>query len=245
MKAERWFGPDLGTPIDPPNQTQMGMPRTALPVHHGTPRHLEAHLLRLQAGAAALGAEVPWLSGLQTELEAWLSAETSHTDAALRLVLHPQAACLSARLEPLPTPAQPYRLMVLSHPLQARRQETAVVHKGLAGPWSQAVLSAAREADAEDALLLWNDGTLAETAIASVALERGNLLTIPPPQGRVASLAERLDLPEWARSRGLRLEVNSLSLPAVWEGRLWCLNALRGIWPAVLPCHPGPDTRLL
>jgi len=235
MKAERWFGPDLGLPFDPPNPTQTGLPRTALPVHRGVPRHLEAHLLRLQAGAAALGAEVPWLSVLQTELEAWLREETAHTDAALRLVLHPEAARLSARLEPLPAVAQPYRLMVLPHPLQARRQEAAIVHKGLAGPWSQTVLSAIREAGAEDALLLWSDGTLAETAIASVALERGDLLTVPPPQGRVASLAERLDLPAWARSRGLHLEVGGLSLAAVREGRLWCLNALRGIWPAVLP----------
>jgi len=154
---------------------------------------------------------------------------------ALRLVLHPEAARLSAHLELLPIVPQPYRLKALPHPLQARRQETVIVHKGLAGPWSQAVLSAAREAGAEDALLLWNDGTLAETAIASVALERGDLLVVPPPQGRVASLAERLDLPDWAHSRGLRLKVDSLSLASVREGRLWCMNALRGIWPAVLP----------
>ncbi len=234
MSTDRWFGPGLGRPFDPPSPSRMGLPRTALPVHGGRPRHLQAHLLRLQAGAAALGAEVPWLAGIQPEVEAWLRVETSRTDWALRLVLHPDAARLSACLEALPTVSQPYRLKALPHPLQARRLEALIVHKGLAGPWSLAVLSAAREAGAEDALLLWNDGTLAETAIASVALERGGLLVVPPPQGRVASLAERLDLPDWARSRRLRIEVGSLSLASVQEGRLWCLNALRGIWPAVL-----------
>ncbi|NWJ39549.1 MAG: aminotransferase class IV [Geothrix sp.] len=233
MKTDRWFGPDLGRPFDPPSPTQVALPRTALPVHRGLPCHLEAHLLRLQAGAAALGAEVPWLPGIQAELEAWLGAD-GPADVALRLVLHPEAARLAARLEPLPTVLHPYRLRVLPHPLQARRGDAAIVHKGLAGPWNQAVLSAAREAGAEDALLLWSDGTLAETAIASVALERGEFLIVPPPLGRVASLAERLDLPDWARARELRIEVGSLPLASAREGRLWCMNALRGIWPAVL-----------
>jgi len=235
MKAECWFGPELGRPVDPVHLIQTDLPRTALPIHGGVPHRLKAHLLRLQDGAAAMGVEVTWLAGIQLEIEAWLGAEVPRTDASLRLVLHPESARLLARLEPLPGIPQPYRLHILPHPLQARRQDSAIVHKGLAGPWSQAVLAAARKAGAEDALLLWSDGTLAETAIASVALQRGDLLLVPPPQGRVASLAERLDLPDLARSRGLRIEVESLSLESVREGQLWCLNALRGIWPAVLP----------
>lgn len=235
MKTDRWFGPEQDRPFDAVDPTPLALPRTALPIHGGRPRHLEAHLNRLLAGATALGMEVPWLTGIQSELVSWLGMGTPRKDAALRLVLHPEAAKLWARLEPLPTIPQPYRLEVFSHPLQARRQEPAIVHKGLAGAWSQAILSAAREAGAEDALLLWDDGSLAETAIAAVAVERGQQLFVPLPQGRVASLAERLELPDWARSRGLRIEVASLSLREVREGRLWCLNALRGIWPAVLP----------
>ncbi len=235
MRTDRWFGPGQDRPFDADGLIPMALPRTALPIHAGRPRHLEAHLTRLLAGATALGMEVPWLTGIHTELVAWLAMQVPRTDAALRLVLYPGAARLSARLEPLLTVPRPYRLKALPHPLQVRRQEAAIVHKGLAGPWSQSVLSAARAAGVEDALLLWDDGTLAETAIAAVALEIGQSLIIPPPQGRVASLAERLELPDWARSRGLRIEVASLPLPAVHEGRLWCLNALRGIWPAVLP----------
>ncbi|MCE1203573.1 MAG: aminotransferase class IV [Holophagaceae bacterium] len=234
MKTDRWFGPEQGRPVGAVSSIQTALPRTALAIQSGKPRHLRAHLLRLQDGAAAMGVEVTWLAGIQPEIETWLGAESPGTDAALRLILHPEAACLQARLEPLPGIPQPYRLQALPHPLQARRQDATIVHKGLAGPWSQTVLSAAREAGAEDALLFWNDGTLAETAIASVALEREHLLVVPPPQGRVGSLTERLDLPEWARSRGLRIEVDNLPLGAVQEGRLWCLNALRGIWPAVL-----------
>jgi branched-subunit amino acid aminotransferase/4-amino-4-deoxychorismate lyase len=235
MKTGRWFGSAQGRSFDATDPIQTALPRTALPVHHGMPRHLEAHLRRLQAGAATLGAEVPWLPGIQSELEAWLGAEPLSPDAALRLVLHPQVAGLSASLEPLPITPDPYRLALLPHPLEARRLDPTVTHKGLAGPWSQAVLAAAQEAGTEDALLLWADGTLAETAIAAVGLERGKALIVPPPQGRVASLAERLDLPDWARSRGLRVEVASLPLAALPEGRLWCMNALRGIWPASLP----------
>jgi len=235
MRTDRWFGPGQDRPFAAADPIQMALPRTALPIEGGRPRHLEAHLDRLLAGATAMGLEVPWLTAIQSELVAWLAMEAPRTDAALRLLLHPETARLSARLEPLPTIPRPYRLKVLPHPLQARRQEATIVHKGLAGPWSQTALSAARETGAEDALLIWDDGTLAETAIAAVALEWGQCLVVPPPQGRVASLAERLDLPDWARSRGLRIEVASLSLPEVREGRLWCLNALRGIWPALLP----------
>lgn len=235
MRPDRWFGPGVGPSFDGSVPVPAGLPRTALPVHRGLPRHLEAHLARLRAGAAALHAEVPWLPGIQPALEAWLRAEAPGADAALRLTLHPETGRLSARLEPLPSPPVPYRLAPFPHPLAARRLDPTVTHKGLAGPWHLALLEAAREAGAVDALLLWADGTLAETAIASVALQRGNLITVPPPQGRVASLAERLDLPDWARSRGLRIEVGSLSLASVQEGRLWCMNALRGIWPATLP----------
>lgn len=233
MKASRSFGPGRVDLAQAPS-SPTGLPRTALPVRDGWPCHLDAHLLRLEAGAAALDREVPWLALIRTELEGWLEAEVQGGEAALRLVLHPDAGRLSALLEPLPAVPRPYRLKVLPHPLGSRRAEALLPHKGLAGPWSQAVLAEARQAGAEDALLLWPDGTLAETAIAAVGLERDGVLALSPPQGRVASLAERLDLPAWARERGLRIEVAARVLPPAREGRLWCMNALRGIWPAEL-----------
>lgn len=234
MSTECHFGPGRAVPLDRADLMLAALPRTALPIHGGLPRHLLAHLGRLQAGASALGWGLPWLLGSQAEIETWLREETPRSDAALRLVLEPEVARLSARLEPLPAVPDSYRLKVLPHPLRELRQDVAIVHKGLAGPWGQAVLVAARASGAEDALLLWDDGTLAETAIASVALEQGGTLLVPPPQGRVASLAERLDLPGWASARGLRIEVADISVPSVVGGRLWCMNALRGFWLASL-----------
>jgi branched-subunit amino acid aminotransferase/4-amino-4-deoxychorismate lyase len=203
-------------------------------VFQGHPRHLEAHLLRLAAGASALGQPVKWLAGLQAEITTWLASATPKEDATLRLILHPGPGLLTGWLEPLPSAPQPYRLIPMSHPLDGRREDPAVIHKGLSGPWGSSVLAAARQLGAEDALLIWPDGTLAETAIASVGVESAGILSLPGPRGRVASLAERLDLPGWARSRGLRVETAELSLTHAREGRLWCMNALRGIWPAAL-----------
>jgi branched-subunit amino acid aminotransferase/4-amino-4-deoxychorismate lyase len=149
-------------------------------------------------------------------------------------VLDPQAGLFSARLEALPFAQQPYRLAVMPHPLGDRQTDPTVCHKGLAGSWAIEVLAAARRLGGDDALLQWPDGTLAETAIASVGVEAAGVLTVPPPLGRVTSLTERLELPDWAESRGLRIEMNPLFLLSAQEGRIWCMNALRGIWPATL-----------
>jgi branched-subunit amino acid aminotransferase/4-amino-4-deoxychorismate lyase len=150
------------------------------------------------------------------------------------MVLDPDGGVLSARLEPLPITPRPYRLAVLPHPLAQRRGDAMVVHKGLAGPWGSGVLAMARQLGAEDALLLWADATLAETAVAAVCVEIDGVLTLPPAEGRVASLAVDLDLPAWAAAKDLRITMAGMSLEQARRGQLWCLNALRGIWPADL-----------
>ncbi len=233
MMARRWFGPGAGGPGQP--QSSGNIPRTALPVLPAGPRHLLAHLERLTRGAEALGQPVPWLQGARPELEAWVKAQLGlNASAALRLVLDPFLRTIEARLEPLPMAADPYRLIRLPHPLGGRRQEPLLRHKGLAGPWSSGVLAIAQTQGAADALLCWPDGTVGETAIAAVALEVGRDLVLPPHEGRVASLAEQLDLPEWAASRNLRITHGPLTIEALAEGRLWCLNALRGVWTGIL-----------
>lgn len=118
------------------------------------------------------------------------------------------------------------------HPLGGPGGHPLAAHKGLTGAWGQEALSRARAAGADDALLVWPDGTLAETGLAGIALEVEGELWLPPPEGRVASLAERLDLPGWAGSRPLR--VRPFREEDLARGRLWCLNALRGIWPGGL-----------
>ncbi|HJV48580.1 MAG TPA: aminotransferase class IV [Geothrix sp.] len=209
-------------------------PRTALPVVQGVPRHLDAHLQRLEAGASALGRPADWLPGLRSGLEAWLRSSLSGEDAALRMVLNLDQGVLCAKLEALPAAPKPCRLALMPHPLGARRADPRIVHKGLAGPWSAGILAKARAQGAEDALLSWPDGSLAETAIASIGIQIGQTLLMPPSPGRVASVAERLDLPIWAQARGLRIEQEILSLAQARAGQLWCLNALRGVWPATL-----------
>ncbi len=229
---ERTFGPGADLPGTP--YPQGGLPRTALPVHQGQPRHLAAHLARLQSGAVVLGWPAPWTEGLKGELREWLHSEAQGGDAALRLVLHPESRFFTARLEALPVNPSPYRLAPMPHPLMEGRSNPRAPHKGLSGPWSAATQAEAHRLGGEDALLLWPDDTLAETAIAAVGLELDGLLLVPPPEGRVASLAERLDLPAWAAGQGLRIEARPIPRSCVPEGRLWCLNALRGIWPASL-----------
>lgn len=234
MIGSRQFGPGTAAGSTPPTHCDEPLPRTALSVVQGSPRYLEAHLRRLEAGALASGQPVAWLLGLQRALEVWLAAEVPSEDAALHLVLDPGHGWVSARLEPLPVAPRPYRLVVLSHPLGGRQADPTVVHKGLAGPWALDILTTVRQHGAEDALLLWPDGSLAETAIASVGIEFAGSLWIPHAPGRVASLTERLELPAWAASRNLQITMAEVPLSLARQGQVWCMNALRGIWPADL-----------
>jgi branched-subunit amino acid aminotransferase/4-amino-4-deoxychorismate lyase len=239
------FGPGAALRLEPSTEGQV--PRTALPVRQGIPLHLEAHLERLRAGAAALGSGVPWLAGAGLELAQWLGG-LDVPEAALRLELSLDRQLLEARLEPLPRAPSPFRLAPMPHPMGDLRSQPLARHKGLSGPWRPEALAGARQRGAEDALLLWPDGTLAETAIATVALEREGVLTLPPPPGRVASVAERLNLPAWAEAWGWTLRLGPIHLGDCEGGQLWCLNALRGLWPATLlrecPTKP-PRGRLL
>ncbi len=232
MNLELAFGP--GATVRPPKPAEDRLPRTALPIRQGQPRHLESHLTRLQSGAMVLGHPTPWLFGIQADLLRWLEAVLPGQDAALRLILHPNLGYVFARLEALPGPLRPCRLVPMAHPLAEGRSDPAAPHKGLSGPWAALAWAEAHRRGGEDALLLWPDGTLAETAIAAVGLELDGLFLLPPPEGRVASLAERLEVPSWAAGRGLRIDQAAIPLTRVPKGRLWCMNALRGIWPAIL-----------
>lgn len=234
MNVARQFGPGSSHQAPAGSSETDRRPRTALPVFGGVARHLEAHIERLEAGAKALGQPVDWLGGLRSDLVAWLEQAVGTEEAALRLVLDPGAALLSARLEPLPTAPRPCPLALLPHPLGARRLDPTLRHKGLGGPWGKDLLAQAQGLGAQDALLQWPDGSLAETSMAAVGIERGGVFWVPPPEGRVASLAERLELPGWAQARGLRIETAVLPPALAINGQVWCMNALRGFWPATL-----------
>jgi branched-subunit amino acid aminotransferase/4-amino-4-deoxychorismate lyase len=145
----------------------------------------------------------------------------------------PASETLHVRLEAIPETPRPYCLLPMLHPLTPERENPLAVCKGCLGPWSAGALAAAREAGAQDALLHWPDGTLAETAIAVVGLLEGSRFTLPPAAGRVRSIAEVWDLPGWADERGWEVRHAPIPLQAARQGQLWCFNALRGLWPAL------------
>ncbi len=218
------FGPGPGPDYDP----ALPAPRSAARVERGRIRHLEAHLARLRASALARGEDQPWIESLAADLVGWVEGATRDAAEALRLRL--LGARIWALLEPIPVAPQPYRLKPMIHPLG--RPLPLSSHKGLLGLWNSAPLREAQDHGAEDALLHWSDGVLVETAIASIALEVEGELWLPPVEGRVASLAERLDLPEWAGKR--TRSVQAFRVKDLDRGQLWCFNAVRGIWPGTL-----------
>lgn len=222
----RAFGPGPGPGYDP----QAAAPRTAARVERGRIRHLHAHLERLMTSAAAKGGAAPWAMDEADAIAEWVAGSAPEPAQALRLRL--QGRQLWGLLEPLPELPSPYRLRLTPHPHGIPSREPLAPHKGLLGVWNTAPLDGAKATGAHDALLFWPDGTLVETAIASVALEVDGELWLPPLEGRVASLAERLDLPEWAGTRKIR--IRAFDAADLHRGRLWCFNAVRGIWPGML-----------
>lgn len=222
--------------------------------------NLESHLHRLEAGACELGWGVPWLKEVIPDLMAWIS-EAGTAACRMQLFSDALSVRLdttwgapgegshlcelaSGRVRERPIGASgrspsfisetqpPYRLIPLPHPLGDVRDNPRTAHKGILGDWDIQVRNQAHEGHAEDALLLWPDGTLAETAIASIGLQVGGDLFLPPLKGRVESITEALELQLWASAQGFALQRRPIALTEVSGGQLWCMNALRGLWQA-------------
>jgi branched-subunit amino acid aminotransferase/4-amino-4-deoxychorismate lyase len=218
------FGPGPTPGYDP----AAPVPRSSARVEEGRVKRLDAHLERLAESAAASGVAAPWLPAQAAPIEAWVHEASSQAEEALRLRVH--GAKVWALLEPMPETPAPYRLAVLPHPFHGAHPLAA--HKGLLGTWNLEALKEAQAQGADDALLAGPDGVLLETAIASIALEAETGFWIPPRQGRVASLGERLELPALAGARPV--ESRPFRLEDLGGRRLWCVNAVRGVWPAAL-----------
>lgn len=230
--AWRAFGPGASTLLgwEPP---RAALPRTALRLEDGQGKHWDSHLFRLRLGAASLGWDVSWLSGLESEIESWVSTAGL---AACRLQLFPDT--VSVRLEDIPDPISSYRMLAMNHPLGDIRSKARAGIKGLLGSWDIQAWKVAHEKAAEDALLIWPDGTIAETAIASIGLQVDGHLILPPLEGRISSITEALDLPLWTLSRGLTVQRRPMRLDEVPGGQLWCMNAVRGLWQAEMVLGP-------
>ncbi len=224
------YGPGLRDAVDPARLAMEPCPRTSLMIGGGGIDLAGAHLARLADGLAHLGVPGDWLP------EAFRQALEAAPEGILRLRASPGEPLLLARAEPWRPPSQPWRLLPVPHPLGDVRGHPAAAHKGLLGGWNEASLGLARRLGAHDVLCGWPDGTISETAIAAVALPCGDHLRLPPPEGRVASLAEAHLLPAWARERGLSLRHGPVSLVEALARGLLCFNAVRGVWQAeVLP----------
>lgn len=220
----RAFGPGPSPGYDP----AAPVPRTSARVEAGRVKRLDAHLERLAESAMASGVAAPWLGAQAVPLEIWVREASSQAVEALRLRVH--GAQVWALLEPLPETPAPYRLAVLPHPLHGAHPLAA--HKGLLGTWNLDALKEAQARGADDALLADPDGVLLETAIAAIALETETGFWVPPRQGRVASLGERLELPALAGARPVASR--PFRLEDLAGRRLWCVNAVRGVWPGTL-----------
>jgi branched-subunit amino acid aminotransferase/4-amino-4-deoxychorismate lyase len=205
---------------------KLAHPRSSLRLEKGENPHLRAHIDRLKSSCVALGFAAEWIDVEMDTLRAWLAQR----DGVLRLSVDPENERLIARLEPLPINPQPYRLILRKHPMPPTHPLAS--HKGLLGPWWKDLLEDARGQGAQDALLFWPDGSLAETCIAAIAWEHEGALISPPLRGRVASLAERLELPSWVRTHKLQHQYQAIEAHQIHKGTLWCLNAVRGIWQA-------------
>lgn len=120
----------------------------------------------------------------------------------------------------------------MAHPLGDIRDNEKAAHKGLLGTWDIQMRNLALERRADDVLLLWPDGSIAETTFAAVGLQIQNRLLLPPPEGRVSSITEAVELPLWAMAHGLAIQQRPLALDEVSTGQLWCMNAVRGLWQA-------------
>jgi len=189
--------------------------------------HWTSHLSRLRLGAIKLGWDVSWLDGTGPQVAAWMAAAGPVVG---RMQLLPDA--LSVRLEAIPDHVGSYGLLAMGHPLGDIRSDSRSAHKGLLGAWDIEARNQAKAKLADDALLLWPDGTLSETAIAAIGLQVAGKLRMPPKEGRVASIAEAIELPLWASSRGLEVRYGPIRLDEVSTGQLWCMNAVRGLWQA-------------
>ncbi len=189
---------------------------------------LELHLERMKASAAELGFAFD-RHAARNQIHA-LCFELEHA-ARIRLVLA-RSGATALEAAPLPSPvpatqAEPLRCAVL--PLPVDPGDARLRHKTSDRAFHELALATARQAGADEALLLRDDGLLTEGSFTSLFVEHGDgtLLTPPAGLGLLPGVLRR-SLIEAGRAREAELTIDDLA------GGFLVGNALRGLMKAEL-----------
>lgn len=239
-----------------------------LRVYGGVPFRLEAHLARLEAGAALLEIPLAWPPNALADAVADVIAANGLREAAVRITVTrgPGAA------GPDPHPRQPATRFVFAR--QWSPPPTALYERGVraivasvrqneASPLSRIkslnyginllARAEARAAGAAEALLLNRSGTLASGATSNLfAIVGGQLVTPPPADGCLPGITRGVVL-DLALAAGLAVAECSLALADLLAAdEAFLTNSLREIVPlvrvgtsAIGAGTPGPITRQL
>lgn len=128
---------------------------------------------------------------------------------------------------PLPeTPERPLTCAIL--PLPVNSGDWRLRHKTTDRAFYDAAREVARDAGADEALLLRDDGLLTEGCFTSLFVERRGMLLTPPSSLGLLPGVQRRHLIELGRAREENLTIDDLA-----DG-FFIGNALRGLMPARL-----------
>jgi branched-subunit amino acid aminotransferase/4-amino-4-deoxychorismate lyase len=209
-------------------------------VYGGRPFALDDHLRRLERSAENLRLPID-LDALRTDTRELLRAAGAE-DGALRLLVTRGGRRIGL-LEPLPVTAHPISLACVEY--VAPRVLDGVKSLSYAGNMRAARL--AREAGAEDALLVSPHGRVLEGTTSTLfASLDGRTLVTPPLSDRVLDSITRRRLlallPE-AREELLSRDQLDGAHEAFLASTLREVQAIRSIDAIILPTAPGPLTR--
>lgn len=214
----RRMGPDLAAPACDLIETMRFEPDSGI-------AHIELHLARMKASAAALGfafdrhAARNAIQALCFELEA---------PAKVRLLLA-RSGATALEAAPLPAPlAAPLACIALPNPLDPG--DWRLAHKTSDRGFYEDALAAAKRLGAGEALLVRGDGLVTEGSFTSVFVEGADsILLTPPAQLGLLPGVLRAHLLEQGRAREAALTLDDVAT-ASGQGRLWLGNAVRGLF---------------
>ncbi len=219
---------------------------------------LQRHVERLRTGAAALAIAVPADVDKLPEIVRELAQRCELSDARVRLTLTAgsEDARPSVLLQARPAtdyPEQLYIRGVTAMIAPVRRNETSpLAHiKSLSHLDNELARRGAREAGADQALLLNTQGFLAEASSANLFIVREGKLTTPPISDGALPGVTRGALLELASAAGIRAGEASLAIDDLHRAdEAFLTNAIAGVLPLVLvdgrnvgPGKPGEITR--